>query len=478
MPEAGGSVKRVASRAVTPHIGAMKLVSPLLFPVFALLTAAAPAEEAGPAPRDPDIARMISEISAGRIERSIHILTSFATRNTFSDPSPGGNGIGAARAWIQAEFERVAAASDGRLQVELDTFQQPAAPGIPKPVEIVNVVATLPGAQPAARNRVYVVCGHYDSSASNPLDADSPAPGADDDASGVAAVLELARVMSHYQFNATVVFLAVAGEEQGHYGAAHWAAQARHKGLNLAGMLNDDTIGSTRGGDSTIDSSTVRLFAQGVPPAPGAGLRELLATGGENDTPPRELARAIKEAAALYLPAMNVKLIYRADRYLGDGDQMAFLENGVAAVRFTEPAADFRHQRQDVRIEQGTAYGDTADLINFAYVADVARINAAALAVLASAPATPLAVQIETEKPENDTTLHWLADPEPELAGYRIVWRETTAPLWEHTLDVPKDATHFTVPGVSKDNFIFGVEAVDAAGHASPAAYPLPSRAP
>ena len=478
MPEAGGGVKRVASAVRTPHSGVMKFVPSLLFPVFSFLSAAALAQDVGPAPvsRDPDIAKMISEISAERIERSIHILTSFTTRNTFSDPSPGGNGIGAARTWIRAEFERIATASDGRLHVELDSFRPPAAPGLPKPADIVNIVATLPGSQPASRDRVYVVCGHYDSSASNPLDADSPAPGADDDASGVAAVLELARVMSHYEFNATLVFLATAGEEQGHRGAAHWAAQAGKKGLNLAGVLNNDTIGSTRGGDSTVDSSTVRLFAQGVPPAPSADLRELLATGGENDTPPRELARAIKEAAALYLPAMNVKLIYRADRYLEDGDQMAFLEKGFPAVRFTEPAPDFRHQRQDVRVEKGAAFGDTADLINFAYVADVARINAAALAVLASAPAAPRLVQIETEKPENSTTLRWLANLEPDLAGYRIVWRDTSAPLWQHSVEVPKDATRFTVSGVSKDNFIFGVEAVDAAGHASPAAYPLPSR--
>lgn len=462
-----------------PHIDAMKFVPSLLFLILAL-GAVARADTAGPAPTpaDPDISRMVSEISAGRIERSIHILTSFTTRHTFSDPSPSGNGIGAARTWIRAEFERIATASGGRLRVELDSFQQPAAPGIPKPVNIVNIVATLPGVQPASRNRVYVVCGHYDSSASNPLDATAPAPGADDDASGVAAVLELARVMSHHEFNATLVFLTVAGGEQGHYGAAHWAAEARAKNLKLAGVINDDTIGSTRGGDSTTDSSTVRLFAQGVPPAPGDGLRELLATGGENDTPPRELARAIKEAAALYMPAMNVKLIYRADRYLRSGDQMAFLNRGFPAVRFTEPAEDFHHQRQDVRVENGTAYGDTADLINFAYVADVTRVNAAALAVLARAPAAPLGAQILSGTPGDDTTLHWQAIDDPGLAGYRIVWRDSTAPFWQHSLDVPKDATTFTVHGVSKDNNIFGLEAVDAAGHASPAVYPLPSRAP
>ncbi|HSY53887.1 MAG TPA: M28 family metallopeptidase [Opitutaceae bacterium] len=453
----------------------MKLIL-LLTPVFAALAPAVLAGDPAPAAPDPDIAKMVSEISAERIERSIHILTSFTTRHTLSDPSSGGNGIGAARAWISAELERISAASDGRLRVDLDTFKQPRAPGIPQPAEIVNIVATLPGSQPGSRDRIYVVGSHYDSCNSSLPDFENPAPGADDDASGVAAMLELASVMSHHEFNATIVFLAVAGEEQGLYGSAHWAGQAKKKNLNIAGMINNDIIGSTRAEDGADDSSTVRLFAQGLPSGKisDAGLQALLSAGGVNDTPPCELARAIKEASALYMPAMNVKLIYRADRHLREGDQLSFLASGYPAVRFTEPAEDFRHQRQDVRVENEVAYGDTADLVNFTYIADVARLNAAALAVLARAPAAPRGVQIETAKLENDTTLDWQPNAEPDLAGYRIVWRDTTAPLWEHARDVPKEAMRFTVHGVSKDNVIFGVEAVDAAGHASPAVYPLP----
>jgi acetylornithine deacetylase/succinyl-diaminopimelate desuccinylase-like protein len=433
-----------------------------------------------PASGDPDIAKMVTEISAGRIERSIHILTSFTTRHTLSDPSPNGNDIGAARAWIRAEFERISAASEGRLQVELDAFQQPRAPGIPQPVEIVNIVATLPGTQPESRDRIYIVSSHYDSCSSDLLNSESPAPGADDDASGVAAVLELARVMSHHQFNATIVFMAVAGEEQGCYGSARWAAQARQKELNIAGVINNDIIGSTRTVDGGHDSATVRIFAQGVPPGkkPGDELSALFSTGGENDTPARELARAVKEAAAIYMPAMNVKLIYRTDRYLCEGDQQPFLDQGYPAVRLTEPGEDFRHQRQEVRVENNVVYGDTTDLMNFAYIADVTRVNAAALAVLARAPAAPHGVQIETTRLENDTTLRWRPNPEPDLAGYRIVWRDTTEPLWDHARDVPKDVTRFTLHDVSKDNVIFGVEAVDAAGHASPAVYPLPAGRP
>jgi hypothetical protein len=459
----------------------------LLAPLFAVLASAVWASAAlaqetasAPAPGDADITKMVSDISAERIERSIRILTSFTTRHTLSDPSPGGNDIGAARAWIGAELERISDASAGRLQVEQDAFQQPRAPGLPQPVEIVNIVATLPGTQPGSRDRIYVVGSHYDSCSSDLLNFESPAPGADDDASGVAAMIELARVMSHYEFNATIVFLAAGGEEQGLYGSAHWAAQAKQKNLNIAGMVNNDIIGNTRAEDGGDDSSTVRLFAQGVPAGKtaGDGLGALFATGGENDTPSRELARAIREASAVYVPVMNVKLVYRADRYLRAGDQQSFLEQGYPAVRFTEPAEDFRRQRQDVRVENGVAYGDTADLMNFAYIADVARVNAAALAVLARAPAAPRGVRIETAKLENDTTLRWQPEAGPDLAGYRIVWRDTTAPFWEHACDVPRNVTRYTLRDMPKDNFIFGVEAVDAAGHASPAVYPLPGSGP
>ena len=481
VPEAAGCVKRVARATLMSHTGNMRFIVLLLAPVFAGLASVALAREpAPPVPGDPDIAKIVSEISAGRIERSIRILTSFTTRHTLSDPSPGGNGIGAASAWLYAELERIADASNGRLQVGLDVFQQPGAPGIPKPVAITNIVATLPGTQPESSNRIYVLCSHYDSCSSNPLDFESPAPGADDDASGVAAMIELASVMSHHEFKATIVFLAVAGEEQGLYGSAHWAAQAKQNKLNIAGVINNDIIGSTRAEDGVDDSLTVRLFAQGVPPgvAHGDGLGTLLAAGGENDTPPRELARAIREASVLYVPSMSVKIIYRADRFLGKGDQQSFLDQGYPAVRLTEPAEDFRHQRQDVRVENGVAYGDTADLMNFAYVADVARVNAAALAVLARAPASPRGAQIETARLENDTTLDWQPNAEPDLAGYRIVWRDTAASIWEHAIEVPKTVTRYTLRNISKDNFIFGVESVDAAGHVSPAAYPLPGPRP
>ena len=433
----------------------------------------------GPPPPDPDIASLVAEISPARIQRSIVVLTSFKTRHTLSDPLPSGDGIGGAGAWVRAEFQRVAVATGGRLRVTTDEFDQPPkAPSLPRPVHIINVVATLPGSRADSAGRIYVLSAHYDCRARNVLDAESPAPGADDDASGVAAVLETARVMSHYEFGATLVFMAVAGAEQGFVGSAHWAEAARRNHLAIAGMLNDDIIGGTHGADGRVDRHSVRLFAQGLPPLeqPDDALLDLIRSGGENDTPPRELARAIREIAAQYEPAMSIRIVYRADRYTRGGDHLSFLERGYPAVRFVEPAENFRHQRENVRVENGVEYGDTTDYIDFIYVADVARINAAALAVLARAPAPPAAVQIETARLENDTTLRWAASAEPDLAGYRIVWRETTAPYWQHAMDVGRDVTRATVPGVSKDDVVLGVEAFDAAGHASPAVFPTPRR--
>ena len=423
---------------------------------------------------DPDIQGIVSAVSSERIQRSIFVLASFKTRNTLSDPLPSGDGVGGAAAWIRAEFERASKDGGGRLKVELDTFDQPPAPPrIPQAIQITNVVATLPGTDEDP-GRTLVVSGHYDSRASGPLDITGAAPGADDDASGVAAVLELARVMSRYKFRATIVFLAVAGEEQGLNGSTHWAKAAKERGADLEAMLDNDIIGSSRSEKGAVDRGTVRLFAQGVPPTakPDDAQLKLLREGGENDSPPRELARSIRDIAAEYVPSLKVRVIYRADRYLRGGDHLPFLANGYAAVRFTEPAEDFRKQHQDVRVENGVTYGDTPDHVDFAYTADVARVNGAALAVIARAPAPPTGAQVEAARLENDTTLRWDAPKDDAVAGHRVVWRETTAPFWEHELWVGKDVNRVTLPGVSKDNVLFGVESVDGAGHASPAVFP------
>jgi hypothetical protein len=428
--------------------------------------------------RDPVIEKIVGEISAENIEASVRKLAAFQTRHTLSERDNPQRGIGAAREWIKGEFERFSRESGGRLQVEFDRFvQRPVPPRIFRPVEIVNVVATLPGRQPQSANRVYVVSGHYDSRASGPNDIETPAPGANDDASGTAAVLELARVMSKYEFDATIVFLAVAAEEQGLQGSKHWADAAKSVKMDIAGMFTNDIIGSPVGDDGRVYRNIVRLFAEGVPPLktlPDDVLTQLR-TGGENDFPTRQLARSVKAAAEAYVPNMHVRLVYRRDRYLRGGDHSSFLDAGYPAVRFTEPAENFAHQHQDPRTEDGVTYGDLPEYVDFGYVADVARVNAASLANLALAPATPSGVELEASKLENDTRLSWTANPEPDIAGYRIVWRETTSAYWEYAMPVGNVTSH-TVKGVSKDNVIFGVEAVDTEGHRSPAAYPKPLR--
>ncbi|HEX8090724.1 MAG TPA: M28 family metallopeptidase [Blastocatellia bacterium] len=428
---------------------------------------------------NPQIQRIVREISSSNIEAIIRKLVSFHTRHTLSETESDARGIGAARRWIKSEFERYGRESGGRLQVEFDEFTQQPTQRIPKATQIINVVATLPGRQPESKDRIYVVSGHYDSCVCNKdvLDATSFAPGANDDASGTAAVMEMARVMSKYEFDATLIFMTVAAEEQGLNGSTHWAEMAKQKNLNVAGMITNDIIGSSRAEDGHVDDAHVRLFAEGVPPVKETSpeQRTLLQTGGENDSPTRQLARYIKEAAERYVAGFTVTVIYRKDRYLRGGDHSPFLERGFPAVRMTEPNEDFKHQHQEVRKENGVQYGDLPEFDDFNYIAQVARVNAAALASLALGPASPASVEVETVKLENDTTLRWEANKEPDISGYQVVWRETTSPFWQHK-EFAGNVTRYTVKGVSKDNYVFGVQAVDKDGNTSVAVYPRPYR--
>jgi len=439
---------------------------------------ATPARATPERPTAADIKTMLRSISAQRIEATIRKLVSFGTRHTLSDTTSNERGIGAARRWIKAQLDTCAQQSNGRLKVELDTFTAEPNKRIAQPTELVNVVATLPGEQAESARRIYVVSGHYDSMPSNVLDPKSDAPGANDDASGSAAVIELACAMAKLQFDATLVFMTVAGEEQGLVGSTHVATEARKAGKDIAGMFTNDIIGSSHAEDGRVDRGRVRLFAEGVPEAKEMSdeLRTLVRTGGENDSPTRELARFIKEHAEHAVPDMKVDLVWRRDRYLRGGDHAPFLNAGYAAVRFTEPAENYHHQHQNVRVEGGVQYGDLPEFVDFAYIAQVARVNAAALAALAMAPAAPRGAQIDTVKLENDTTLHWDANTEPDLAGYRIVWRDTTAPLWQNHKDVGL-VTRVTVP-VSKDNVVFGVQAIDKDGNVSVASFPRPFQPP
>ncbi|MDL2354267.1 MAG: M20/M25/M40 family metallo-hydrolase [Pseudomonadota bacterium] len=437
---------------------------------------AASAAEPNVAARQPQIDAIVRAISPQRIQANIDKLVSFGTRHTMSDTVSETHGIGAARRWIKAELERCGAAAGGRLQVAFDSHLHPVDRRLARPTEIVNVVATLPGSQAASRERIYVVSGHYDSRNSDDADAVNDAPGANDDASGSAAVIEMACVMARYQFDATLVFMTVAAEEQGLYGSTDYAEKAKQQKRNIAGMFTNDIIGSSYNEDGQRDNGQVRLFAEGIPALKDMpdNLRTLIQTGGENDTLPRQLARHVKEIGERYVDGFKVTVVTRRDRYLRGGDHAPFLDRGFAALRFTEPAENFNHQHQNVRKEGALQYGDLPEFVDPAYIAQVARVNAAALASLALAPAAPQEVKIRTARLDNHTDLTWQANAEPDLAGYRVVWRDTTAAQWQGSRFVGK-VTAVTMPQ-SKDNLFFGVQAVDRDGNASVATYPLPQR--
>ena len=425
-----------------------------------------------------EIAGMVREVSATNIESSIRKLVSFGTRNTLSAQDDPARGVGAARDWIFGEFQRFSSECGNCLTVEKQTFLQAANPPprgrVPVATELTNVVATLRGTTDP--DRVYVVSGHYDSMCTSPIDAKCDAPGANDDASGTAAVIELARVMSKHKFDATIVFMTVPGEEQGLLGSTHFAEQAKQKAMNIEGMFTNDIIGGVTSQKNSPSRKRVRVFSEGVPSnetEQQAGTRR--SVGGENDSASRQLARYIKEQSDRYLTNFSVWMIYRRDRYLRGGDHIPFLERGFTAVRITEADEDFTHQHQNVRTENGVFYGDTPEYVDFEYTANVARVNLIALASLAAAPAKPKNVGVVTSRLTNDTELKWDARTDTDLAGYEIVWRETTFAEWTNSLSVG-NVTDFVMKGRSKDNYFFGVRAVDKSGNKSPVAYPRPLR--
>jgi hypothetical protein len=443
-----------------------------------LLAAVSSAQAFDPAigKRQAEIDAITREISPKRIHDYVEKLVSFGTRHTMSETESDTRGIGAARRWIKSELERCGAAAGGRLQVAFDSHVHPVMARLSQPTEIVNVVATLPGTQPESKDRIYVVSGHYDSRVTDVMNARDDAPGANDDGSGTAAVMEMACVMAKHKFDATLVFMTVAAEEQGLLGAENWAKLAKQNNWNVAGKFDNDIIGNSHNDEGKKDDSQVRLFAEGVPPTreiPDA-LRTLISTGGENDSPTRQLARFVKETGERYVPGFKVTVVNRRDRYLRGGDHIPFLEQGYPAVRFTEYAEDFSHQHQDLRTEKGKKYGDTIEYMDFNYAAKVARVNTAALASLALAPAAPKDVKVITKNLTNKTELAWAANSEPDLAGYRIVWRDTTAAAWQGSKFVGNVSTYTS--DLSKDNVFFGVQAVDKDGNVSPATYPLPAR--
>jgi hypothetical protein len=449
-------------------------------------------QERGPAPRlasdphtDSHIAEAIQQVSADHIRQTIEKLVSFQNRSTISaqdeESIKAGKGIGAAREWIKAEFERYSKDCGGCLEVKTDTFTEQPGERIPKPTEITNVYAVLRGADPQQANRIVLVTGHYDSRNSDTFNGTDPAPGANDDGSGTAVSLECARVLSKAsstakfpaKFPATIIFLTVAGEEQGLNGSKHFAQMAKQQAWKLEAVLNNDIVGGNIGPGQ--DASVVRVFSEGLPAAASeAEIKRIRMLGGESDSTSRELARYIADVGRSYHAGVKPLLIFRLDRFLRGGDHYAFNQQGFAAVRFTEFREDFNHQHQNVRKDNdnGIEFGDLPKFVDFDYVAHVARLNAATLASLASAPAPPAGVKMLTKNLENDTTLTW--EPSAGAAAYEVVWRSTNAADWEYAQTV-SSGTRATL-NVSKDNVVFAVRAVDAAGHRSLPVVPEPEK--
>ncbi|MBC8083079.1 MAG: M20/M25/M40 family metallo-hydrolase [Hymenobacter sp.] len=419
---------------------------------------------------------MGEEVSDKNLRDDVDKLVSFGTRHTLSDTKSKKRGIGAARNYVEDEFRKYAKASGGRLQVMQDTFTiKPDGRRINRPVLMANVMATLPGTDPTDK-RIFVVSGHIDSRVTDVMNATADAPGANDDGSGTVAVMELARIMSKQQFPATLIFVAVQGEEQGLYGSGYMAKRAKTENWNLVAMLNNDIMGNSLGHDPELKNTTqLRVFSEGVPAnetPDEARLRRTLSS--ENDSPSRQLARYVRTTTKQYVPGHEVVLEYRPDRFLRGGDHTPFNQQGFTAVRFTEVNEDFRHQHQDLRTEAGTEYGDHARFMDFAYLRKNTGVNLAALANLALAPAAPENVGVLTANLSNRTELQWTAPKAGEKpAGYYVLMRETTAPEWQQKFFVTD--TKANLPH-SKDNFIFGVVAVDAEGHESLPALPKPVR--
>lgn len=436
------------------------------------LRTSGPGQAARPQRPDRELRALLRQVDPDRIEATIQGLVSFGTRHTLSSQDDPNRGIGAARDWLFAQFQDVAAASNGRMTVAKQSYVQPVASRIPTPTVITNVVATLRGTTDPGR--VYVVTGHYDSRVTDVMNFTSDAPGADDDGSGVATVLELARLFATRPTEATIIFAAVAGEEQGLYGSNFMATQLKAAGTDIQGMFSNDIVGTGDAHDgSPAEPHVLRLFVEGVPttetPAQAA-IRQ--SVGGENDGPSRQLGRFVAEVADNDATDMRVRVVWRRDRYLRGSDHISFLQQGYPAARFTEQRENYNHEHQDTRVENGVQFGDLIEFCDFDYIARVARVNAATLYSLANGPGTPKGVGIDTTQLTNLSTLSWTRGTDADLAGYEVVWRESTAPDWTHVIPVG-DVTSATID-LAKDNVQFGVRAVDRAGHRSPVGFPRP----
>lgn len=424
---------------------------------------------------DPEIKKMVSEVSSENMEAIVKKLVSFGTRHTLSDTKSSTRGIGAAQRWVKSEFDNYAKASNGRLTSEIDYFTIKAdGRRIKNDSQLGNVMATLKGTD-ATDDRVLIISGHLDSRASDVMDSTIDAPGANDDASGVAAMMELARIMCKREFPFTIIFVAVVGEEQGLYGAKHLADKAKDQNWNVIAMINNDMIGnSLSSGTQLRDNTQVRVFSETIPyleTEAEAKIRK--STNRDNDSPSRQLARYIKMVTNQYVEQLDIKLIYRNDRFLRGGDHTPFSQNGFTAIRFCEMNENFDHQHQTVRKENGIQYGDLPEFMDFEYMKKVACSNLATLTNLAWSPKAPKNVGIEVKEVTNFSVLNWNKPEGKPIYGYNILIRETSSPIWEKSIFV-KD-TKAEIP-YSKDNYFFAVQSVDELGHSSLPVFPVPIR--
>ncbi len=422
--------------------------------------------------RDPVITQLVEQVSADSLKSHVEKLVSFGTRQTLSG-TQGRRGIVPAREWILSKFQEFGKQSGGGLTATIDTWTlQPDGRRVDKVVEMGNVMATLKGTDPAD-DRIFLVSGHMDSRVSNVMNSTSDAPGANDDGSGTAAVIELARIMSKQSFPATIIFVTVAGEEQGLLGADHLAQRAVDEKWNLEALLNNDIMGSNNSHDTKLINNTiVRVFSEGLPgfetDKSAASLRQY---GLENDGKARTLARYVKEVGERYVDHLEVRMIYRNDRYLRGGDHTPFVNRGFGAVRITEMNENFQHQHQDLRVEDGVDYGDKVEYMDFEYLRKNTAMNLANLANLAKSPTQPQNVTMDVRSLTNTTKLYWQAPKTGKVKGYYILMRETHWPFWQKKFFTDKLGAELPY---SKDNYFFAVQAVSEDGNEGLPVLPKP----
>jgi len=426
-----------------------------------------------PPPADPRLYDIAAASSPDRIEADIRTLAGFGTRNTLSDTLSETRGIGAARRWIKAEFDRISEACGGCLEV---FYQRNLVKGSPRSriredIWVVNVVAIQRGT--AHPNRYVIMSGDIDSRASGSTDATTDAPGANDNASGMAGTIEAARLLTPYQFSTSIVYAGLSGEEQGLFGGRHMAQVARDEGWDIAGVLNNDMIGNIAGIDGVVDNTTFRVFSEPTPATDTLRQHQRRRFfGGEVDGPSRQLARYIDRLTDQYLGDQNLDamMIYRLDRFGRGGHHRPFNDQGFTAVRIMETHENYNRQHQDLRTENGIEYGDVIEGVNFAYAAKLTAVNAVTLAALAWAPPQPTNVLIGgAVRPS--TILAWDAVDDANLAGYKVYWRDTTAPQWQHSRFVGT-VTEYTLENIVIDNYLFGVAAVGTDGNESVVVFP------